>query len=39
MHADLFSLVGAVLGSTLFVYFGRPAAVKLVKLLVGSRKD
>jgi hypothetical protein len=39
MLADPLSLVGAILGSTLFVYFGRPTAVRLVKLLVRSRKD
>jgi hypothetical protein len=37
MHADPLSLVGAVLGSTLLVYFGRPTALRLVKRLRNRR--
>jgi hypothetical protein len=37
MHADPLSLVGAILGSTLLVHFGRPTALKLVKLLRNRR--
>jgi uncharacterized membrane protein YdjX (TVP38/TMEM64 family) len=39
MHADPLSLVGAVLGSTLFVYFGRQTAEKLVQRLVKIRRS
>ncbi len=36
MHADYVSVVGAVIGATLFVHFGRSSAQRLLRWLRGS---
>jgi hypothetical protein len=38
MHVDPFSVLGAVLGSTLMVQFGRPMAVRLARRLSRRRR-